>query len=268
MKLCRRILAFALTCFWLSGVWSQTATTALRGNITDRTGARVADAAITLTDAGSGMRSSTKSDGNGEYIFSPLAPGRYTVTVSADGFAQQTRQAELLVNQPANINFSLDVHGTSIDIDVSEEVQTLNVTDATLGNAVNNNTIEALPMEGRNVPDLLSIQPGVLYLGRGINQNSDSRSGAVSGARSDQSNVTLDGLDDNDQTNGFAFTGVLRTTLDSTQEFRVTTAGSNADAGRSSGAQVSLVTKSGTNQWHRGTLRVQPQYDCHSKQLV
>jgi hypothetical protein len=105
-------------------------------------------------------------------------------------------------------------------------------------------------MEGRNVPDVLSIQPGVLYLGRVINQNSDSRSGAVAGARSDQSNVTLDGLDDNDQTNGFAFTGVLRSTLDSTEEFRVTTTNANADAGRSSGAQVSLVTKNGTNKTH------------------
>ena len=108
-------------------------------------------------------------------------------------------------------------------------------------------------MEGRNVPDLLSLQPGVLYLGRVINQNSDSRSGAVAGARSDQSNVTLDGLDNNDQTNGYAFTGVLRSTLDSTKEFRVTTTNANADAGRSSGAQVSLVTKSGTNQF-RGSL--------------
>src|SRR6202042_1602814 len=106
--------------------------------------------------------------------------------------------------------------------------------------------------EGRNVPDLLSLQPGVLYLGRTIDQNTDSRSGAVAGARSDQSNVTLDGLDNNDQTNGFAFTGVLRATLDSTEEFRVTTTNANADAGRGSGAQVSVVTKSGGNSFHGG----------------
>ena len=105
-------------------------------------------------------------------------------------------------------------------------------------------------MEGRNVPDLLSLQPGVLYLGRQIDQTIDSRSGAVSGARSDQTNVTLDGVDDNDQTNGFAFTGVLRSTIDSVEEFRVTTTQGNADTGRTSGAQVVLVTKSGTNQLH------------------
>ena len=103
----------------------------------------------------------------------------------------------------------------------------------------------------------MSLQPGALYLGESVHltdktaaQNLDSRQGAVSGARSDQGNVTLDGVDDNDQVNGFGFNGVLRSTLDSTQEFRVTTSNSNADSGRSSGAQVSLVTKSGTNNFH------------------
>jgi len=90
----------------------------------------------------------------------------------------------------------------------------------------------------------------VLYLGRQINQAVDSRSGAVAGARSDQSNITLDGIDDNDQENGFAFTSVLRSTLDSVEEFRVTTTNSNSDSGRGSGGQISLITKSGTNQFH------------------
>ena len=156
------------------------------------------------------------------------------------------------MNQPATINFKLTVQATAVTVDVSGEAETLNTTDASIGNAVNNATIQALPMEGRNVTDLLSLQPGVLYLGRQTTgqQDQDSRSGSVAGARSDQTNVTLDGLDDNDQQNGYAFTGVLRSTLDSTEEFRVTTTSSNADAGRSSGAQVTLVTKSGTNKFH------------------
>ena len=96
------------------------------------------------------------------------------------------------------------------------------------------------------MPDLLSLQPGVLYLPN----STDSRTGAVNGGRSDQGNVTIDGVDDNDQVNGYAFTGVLRETQDSIEEFRVTTSNANADAGRSSGAQVSMVTKSGTNKYH------------------
>ena len=87
------------------------------------------------------------------------------------------------MNQPATINFLMAVQASSAAVDVSGTAQTLNVTDATIGNAVDNSTIEALPMEGRNVPDLLSLQPGVLYLGRVINQNTDSREAARSQAR-------------------------------------------------------------------------------------
>jgi hypothetical protein len=92
-----------------------------------------------------------------------------------------------------------------------------------------------------------------LYLGQGGNGPSgpgDSRQGAVNGARSDQGNVTIDGIDDNDQVSGYAFSGVLRETQDSIEEFRVTTGDANADSGRSSGAQVSMVTKSGSNRFH------------------
>lgn len=90
-------------------------------------------------------------------------------------------------------------HGVPHPIHVSFRAQTLNNIDATIGNAFNNEMIQALPSEGRNVPDLLSLQPSVLYLGRVGDQQSDSRSGSVDGARSDQTNVTLDGLDDNNQ---------------------------------------------------------------------
>jgi hypothetical protein len=142
-------------------------------------------------------------------------------------------------------------------VDVSASAQTLNTTDASIGNSVNNETIQALPMDGRDPISLLSLQPGALYLGETLDLSMknaasavDSRQGAVSGSRSDQGNVTLDGVDDNDQINGFGFNGVLRSTLDSTEEFRVTTSNSNADQGRSSGAQIALITKSGTNKFH------------------
>src|SRR5207244_1296031 len=118
----------------------------------------------------------------------------------------------------------------------------VNTTDASQGNVITSAQLEALPAEGRDPVAILSLQPGVTFIGGNtVNQNHDSRGGAVAGARSDQTNVTLDGLDNNDQLTGQAF-----------QEFRVTTTNSNADTGRSSGAQVSLVTKSGTNHFHGG----------------
>jgi hypothetical protein len=230
-------------------VLGQTATTSLRGVVKDPSGALVPGATVTLVDRATGKTLKAVSSGSGLYQFQQIPPARYSIKVLADGFGEQTKTAELLVNQPATIDFTLTVQASSITVDVSATAQTLNTTDATLGDSVGNVTVEALPMEGRNPVSLLTLQPGVLYLGT-ENDTVDSRSGSVSGGRSDQGNVTLDGMDDNDQIAGTAFTGVLRATLDSTEEFRVTTSNGTADSGRSSGAQVSIVTKSGTNTYH------------------
>jgi hypothetical protein len=250
MKHLKGLFLLALIFAIANPLFGQTALTSLRGTVTDPGGGVVPGAQVLLENPALGTRVSRTTDASGAYEFPQIAPGRYKITVTAAGFGTQSKEAELLVNQPATVNFTLSVQASKETVEVSSEAQTLNLTDATIGNSVGNSTIEALPMEGRNVPDLLSLQPGVLYLGRQINQDLDSRSGAVAGARSDQSNVTLDGVDNNDQRQGYAFTGVLRSTLDSVEEFRVTTTNSNAEDGRSSGAQVVLVTKSGTNNLH------------------
>jgi len=226
--------------------FGQLATTSLRGTIKDPSGALVPGAKVTIVDKATGKEISVVADSAGQYTFAQILPSKYDITVTAGGFGSQTKSAELLVNQPATIDFSLSVQASTVTVDVSAIAQTLNTSDASLGNSADNELIQALPSETRNVPDLLSLQPGVLYLPN----SDDSRSGAVNGGRSDQGNVTIDGVDDNDQVNGYAFTGVLRQTQDSIEEFRVATSNSNADAGRSSGAQVSMVTKSGTNKYH------------------
>jgi hypothetical protein len=239
MLLC--ILALSASAF------GQIASTSLRGTIKDPSGALVAGATVTLTDNATGKSFSTTANSTGAYGFSQVFPAKYTIKASAAGFGDQTKIAELLVDQPATIDFTLTVQSSSVTVDVTASAQTLNTADASLGNSADSAEIQALPSETRNVPDLLSLQPGVLYLPPTV---TDSRSGAVNGGRSDQGNVTIDGIDDNDQVNGFAFTGVLRETQDSIEEFRVTTGDANADQGRSSGAQISLVTKSGTNKFH------------------
>jgi hypothetical protein len=231
-------------------VLAQSPLTSLRGNVTDDSGAVVSQAQVTVEQQQTGLRRTQVTDERGEYQFQQLPPGLYTVTVTAQGFGVQSKRAEFLVSQPASINFKLSVQQATTTVDVLAEELTLNTTDGSIGNSVDNGTIQALPMEGRNVQDLLSLQPGVLYLGHNDNQSFDSRSGAVAGARSDQGNITLDGMDNNDQAQGFAFTGTMRSTLDSVEEFRVTTTNANADAGRSSGAQVNVITKSGTNHLH------------------
>jgi hypothetical protein len=230
----------------------QQATTSLSGTISDASGALVPGATVTISRGSTGEIRKTMASAHGLYRFEQLDPGTWTITVNATGFGNQSKVAELLVSNPATVDFKMTLETVSQTVDVTAQTVALNTSDATLGSAVNNATIQALPMEDRNVPDLLSLQPGVLYLGHNIDPDSDSRTGSVNGVRSDQGNVTLDGMDDNDQINGYAFTGVLRETLDSVEEFRVTTGLANSDQGRSAGAQVNLVTKSGTNKFHGG----------------
>ncbi len=235
------ILSFATLAF------AQTATTSLRGVVKDSSGALVPGASITLTDQATDNAYHAVSNASGFYIFPIISPAHYLISVTSSGFATRSVTAELLVDQPATIDFTLSVKAEPVTVDVSTSAETLDLADATMGNAVGNTTIETLPMDGRNPISLLSLQPGVLYMGSEV---VDSRQGAVAGGRSDQGNITLDGLDDNDQIFGTAFTGVLRSTLDSTEEFRVTTSNGTAASGRSSGAQINLITKSGTNKMH------------------
>jgi len=233
--------------FTCSFAFGQSATTSLRGTVKDPSGALVPNATVTLSDAATDKTLVAVSNSAGYYQFAQIPPAKYTIVVTASGFGSESKSAELLVNQPATIDFALSMQANTVTVDVSAAAQTLNLTDATIGNSVGNETIQALPMEGRDPISLLSLQPGVLYIG---SETTDSRNGAVAGGRSDQGNVSLDGIDDNDQINGSAFTGILRSTLDSTEEFRVTTSNGTAEAGRSSGAQVNLITKAGTNKVH------------------
>ena len=120
----------------------------------------------------------------------------------------------------------------------------------------------------RNVVHLLSLQPGVAYLGNQLDASTDARSGAVNGMRSDQSNVTLDGIGVNDQNNGYAFTSVLNVPPDSVQEFRVTTANANADSGYSSGEPRSRSPPRVAPTAFTARLRVQPQYHLQRERPV
>lgn len=250
-----RLFLLLLACVLTASVAAlgQTAVTSLHGAVTDQTGAVISGAKLTIVNPETGFKAEHVSDAGGQFAFEQITPGTYTVEVQAAGFAAQKQIVELLVNQPRTVDFKLGVStGATETVEVVDQLSALNTNDATIGTPFDTKQIQALPFEGNNVLDLLSLQAGVMFLGDQTQQqqDSDSRSGAVDGARSDQSNVTLDGLDDNDQNKGYAFSGVLRSTRDSVEEFRVVTTNANADSGRSSGAQVSLVTRSGTNKYH------------------
>src|SRR5712692_9388732 len=264
-RLQRGALPLLVLCLTLAGsALSQTSSTSLQGTVTDQSGGAIAGATVSLVNSESKAERTVVSGAQGDYRFLLLPPGTYTLNVTAKGFARYEQTSlQLLVNTPATVNVQLKIGSGTETVTVTGEAPVLNLVDASLGNPFSETQVKQIPLDGRNVPDLLSLQAGVAYTGNRSDllnpkvKDQDTRNGAVNGARSDQSNITLDGVDVNDQNSGYAFTSVLPTTLDSVQEFRVTTSNYNADQGEGSGAQVALVTKSGTNTLH-GSLYEYP----------
>ncbi|HEY2015916.1 MAG TPA: carboxypeptidase regulatory-like domain-containing protein [Bryobacteraceae bacterium] len=239
--------------------WGQ-AVSSLAGVVSDASGGVIPGATVKVENASQGLNRETKSDQAGRYTLPQLPPGTYKVTAKADGFADTVVSEVILrVNSPVTLPLKMELGKVSESVAVSAEATQVNTTDASIGNAIGTTTILELPLNARNIVGLLALQPGVVFTTEG---DTNDRNGAVNGGKSDQANVTLDGVDVNDQMDRNAFTSVLRVTPDSIQEFRVTTLNANADSGRTSGAQVVLITKGGTNQMH-GSL-----YEYHRNTLT
>ncbi len=234
-----------------TSAWGQ-ATTSLHGTITDPSGAAVAGASVTLTDTATSATRDTLTNSTGAYSFPAVLPGTYDLTVKANGFDTYLQKGlQLMVSLPATGDVHLKVGAVSQTVEVGEHAPLLNTSDASLGHTMDTTSIENLPMVAESMPLLLSFQPGVVFNGQNqLQSDYDTRAGSVNGERSDQNNITLDGVSDNDEFEGYAFNGVLPTTPFSTQEFRVTTSNYDATQGRSAGAQMTMVTKSGTNRLH------------------
>jgi hypothetical protein len=242
------VLGAALT----ASLFAQTAS--LAGTVSDPTGAVIPKAVVTVTNTETGAKRSDTSDSQGRYTIPQLPPGTYNLTAQVVGFNDVTIQRiELLVNTPSTVNVVFDkVGSTSTSVQVEGAAAQLNTVDASLGNVITSTAIVELPSFARNVANLLSFQPGVAFFGIPNSSTGvpDDRNGSVNGGRSDQSNITLDGADVNQQSDRAAFTSVLRVTPDSVEEFRTTTTNGGADTGRGSGADITLVTRSGTNSLH------------------
>jgi hypothetical protein len=244
-------------------VWAQNVGS-LRGTVTDKTGAAVVDANVTATDLATDSSRTEKTDNTGAFTFSQMNPGNYRVEITKDGFKKYIEaNVTILVATPTSLDVRLELGTISQQVIVeSAAAPALNTEDATVGNPFAEDEVKSLPFLARNVVNLLTLQPGVVTTGNsdtdklamGTTAFLDRRDGAVDGVRGNQTNITVDGIDANDWQNQAAFTSALPVTLDSVQEFRVTTTNANAPDGVVGGAQVALVTKSGTNDFH-GNLR-------------
>jgi len=220
-------------------------TSSLQGVVSDQQGAALPNAVVSLSNLDTAASRKVIVNETGSYAFSQMPPGAYRLEILLPGFRTYVSQLRLQVNLPMTLDVKLELGQVSEVVNVNEEAPAINLQNATLGNAFAEMQVRQLPLQTRNVVELLSLQPGV------------ASTGEVLGAKRDQNNVTLDGVDVNDnQSAGMTerasagLNAALPVPLDSVQEFRVTIAGQGADQGRSAGGQVSLVTKSGSNQWH------------------
>jgi Carboxypeptidase regulatory-like domain len=251
------VLLFLMCC---GSVVAQS-TSSVNGSVVDPQGNVVAGATVTLTnDQKNFTRTQTTTD-LGSFAFTLIPPGQYQIEAEARGFKKAlVTNVSALVAKPTSLTIQLEIGNVQETVTISSgagEVL-INKQDATLGNNFVSKQIAQLPLEARSPLALVTLQPGV------------TREGYVAGARADQSNLTLDGVDINDaQTNAIVGTEgptqipsggaqltaaqnhpVIRLNAEAIEEFRVTTTNANANQGRSSGAQISLVTKSGSNDWH------------------
>lgn len=220
------------------------------GVVLDKSGAAVVGVDVALDKDTVNLHFKATTNAGGSYQFPHVPPGAgYKLTFSKEGFRKlEINDVSVEVATSSTHNATLEVGEVTQFLEVkASAAETLNTTDASIGSVMDSSALENLPSIFRENPStLLGLQAGVTpNAGGGAN-----RAGAVTGARTDQSNVTIDGIDVNDQAGGFAYTTVGNAPIESIEEFRVTTANDLATDGRSAGGQVQLVTKSGTNDFH------------------
>ena len=228
----------------------------LTGVVTDSSGAVVPDVNVQLVDTKTNARFETKTNSVGAYIFPKVLPGPgYQLNLSKEGFASQTiRNIYLGVDTTHTQNARLQVGQATqtVEVNGSGSQVSLDTTDTAVSTILDMGMVHELPLATRDNPlGLLVYSPGVTSAMQAGDDNTlGSRDGAVTGARGDQSNYTLDGLDTNDFGTGTAGVMTANAPIDSVQEMRTETANPLSAEGRGSGAQVQMITKSGTNSWH------------------
>ena len=243
------IAVLALTLSMTMASLGQGTTSRVTGTVTDNTGAAVSGATVTLTNEGTNTSITAQTSDSGVYVFDLIQIGRYTVSVEKSGFKRVVSTGNIVnINQPTTVNVTLEVGDVSATVNVENSAEIVQTSSSgNLGSTVEQRTLESLPivgLRGRNPLDLLNFQPGVVTGG--------NTGGAVNvnGSRDRSFNFTLDGIDINESTAGGSNFTPLRPNPDSVQEFQIVTSNFTAELGRSSGAAVTLVTRSGTNHFH------------------
>jgi hypothetical protein len=248
------LVGFALLCA------GQTSTSLLSGTVFDNSGAVITGANVAVLNEATGASLRQVSNNAGLYAFPSIPVGVYTVVVEAPGFktARQTGNT-LVVGTPLTVNITLEIGSATEVVKVEASVEQVNTTNATLGNVVEKQTVVALPLNGRNPLNLIVLEPGVTQRsGTTIN---------VNGMRSQAGNVTIDGIEANEASNPTPTNNVFRINPDNVEEFKVTTSNPTPEEGKNSGLNVSIATRSGTNQFHGSLVEYFRNNDLNSNEF-
>jgi len=247
-----------------ASLWAQTASTStVTGTVSDKTGSSVPNARVDLEDVGTKAKASVTTGNDGGYTFPSVRPGNYSITVSGKGFRQSVVSGvKVEVGKSALVNVTLEVGGMTETVEVTAgtgvELQTL---DASIGDVLDSNLLSNMPTLSRDATALVLLQPMAIpgFNGPGGTGEGNSSGGTVAGARMDQNTFMLDGGDatSNMEGGGGYNTGfqatpraVVPTPVESLEEFRVQTNNAGVDFTRSLGAEVQMVTRRGSNDWH------------------
>jgi outer membrane receptor protein involved in Fe transport len=247
-----------LFCLLLSvlciAVFAQVDTGTIAGGVRDSQGAGIASATITFTEVNTNVTLKTQTGATGDYVSPPLRPGTYKVVAEAQGFKTQTRNAVTVkVQDRLRIEFDMAVGSTSENIVVTADTPIVQTETSSLGQVITAAQVTELPLNGRDYIQLATLSTGVVRTSSGTNGNiggsstGGQNSFVANGTRGTLNNFLLDGIDNNSNDNGGV---VLRTNVDAIQEFKLQTNSYSAEFGRSGGAVVNAITKSGTNLIH------------------
>jgi hypothetical protein len=254
----RRLCPLAWTIFFSAGlIQAQTSSGSVSGLVTDSASASVSNAEVRILNVETGINRETRSDDTGRFSFPNLLPAAYDITASADGFKTTVRKGiQLEVDQGLRIDIQLEVGAMEQKIEVAAESPLLETESAKVGTVVETRHITELPLNGRQFAQLILLTPGALPIALGqstsfkVQLGAGSYSPVVNGQRSRFNSFSLDGVENNDPMfNSYA----LNPSVDAIQEFSVQSRGDAGESGRSMGADVVVVTRSGTNQY-RGTV--------------
>jgi hypothetical protein len=269
-KILRRILMMLIAAVLsATPLLAQTTAANLSGTVRDESDALVAGATVTVNNAATGFKRAVVTDSDGAFFVPQIPPNTYSVKVEREGFAAtEITDVILNVNDQRALNIRLKVGEVGASVVVNAEQTTINESSSS-ATVIDRNFVENLPLNGRSFQSLIALSPGVV-----LNRSSSSDAGqfSVNGQRANSNYFTVDGISGNFGASASSSTGVASQSpsgslpatnavggfsnlvpLDALQEFKITTSNASADSGRTPGAQVSLSTRSGTNELH-GTL--------------